>query len=379
MRAFPSRVLVERAAAGDPLVATLERNMPRAVFRVVEELERATRMDPDVLEVVRFRGRFLKPCPGTRHYCCCGYRILHFGTQCTLGCTYCVLQAYLNHPNLRLFSNTDEMLGELERTLAAHPRHLFRIGTGEFTDSLLLDPCTGLSPSLVNAFAGRSNAVLELKTKTDFIENLEGVGHGGNTLLAWSLNAPSVCRREESRAAGLQRRLDAARSAQEWGYFLAFHFDPMIHHPGWREGYGEVLDRLFDAVDPSRVVWISLGALRFMPELGRIMRARHPRSPLPYGEFVRGLDDKMRYFRDIRVELYRFMVERIRTADPELCVYLCMEGLDVWREAFGFSPDEGGGLPAMLDRAVKDRMGVGRDCPFSADDLEREDEERMVR
>jgi spore photoproduct lyase len=50
------------------------------------------------------------------------------------------------------------------------------------------------------------------------------------------------------------------------------------------------------------------------------------------------------------------MVERIRSIDPGLCVYLCMEGRDIWREAFGFVPEERGGLPAMLDRAVEDRM-----------------------
>jgi spore photoproduct lyase len=60
--------------------------------------------------------------------------------------------------------------------------------------------------------------------------------------------------------------------------------------------------------------------------------------------------------------LYSFMVERIRAADPGLCTYLCTEGRDVWREAFGFSPDDRGGLPAMLDGAVRDRMRIGPQC-----------------
>jgi spore photoproduct lyase len=66
----------------------------------------------------------------------------------------------------------------------------------------------------------------------------------------------------------------------------------------------------------------------------------------------------MRYFRDIRVELFRFMRESIHGVDPDLCVYLCMEGEDIWRDVFGFSPEERGGLPSMLDRAVGRRMGV---------------------
>jgi spore photoproduct lyase len=352
----PRKVIVEAEVSASPIVTALERHLPASAFQVVQRMPERPVHDPDVLEVVAFRGRLLKSCPGTRHYFCCGYRILHFGMQCSLGCTYCILQAYLNQPNLRLFGNTDEILKALSEELHSSPDRLYRIGTGEFTDSLLLDPWTGLSRQLVPYFAQQPNAVLELKTKTDFVENLAGLDHGGRTIVAWSLNAEAIVRSEEPLAASLQERLDAARQCAEWGYWLAFHFDPMIEHEGWREGYGEVLDRLFAAVDPRKVMWVSLGALRFMPELKPIILSRHPASGILSGEFVRGLDGKMRYFRDIRVELYRFMVERIREIDPGLCVYLCMEGRDIWREAVGFSPDECGGLPALLDRAVKQRM-----------------------
>jgi spore photoproduct lyase len=352
----PQRIIVEEEVADSPIVSNLRKGLPAAQFSVVDRAPERTVHDPELLEVVAFRGRLLKSCPGTRHYFCCGYRILHFGIQCPLGCSYCVLQAYLNQPNLRVFGNSDAILKTLSEELHAHPDRLYRIGTGEFTDSLLLDPWTGLSRQLVPFFARQPNAVLELKTKTNFVENLADLDHGGRTIVAWSLNAEPIVRHEEPRAASLQERLDAARRCAEWGYRLAFHFDPMIEHEDWRKGYGEVIERLFAAVAPQRVVWVSLGALRFMPELKPIIAARHPASRILGGEFIRGLDGKMRYFRDIRVELYRFLVDRIREFDPGICVYLCMEGRDIWREALGFSPEEQGGLPAMLDRGVKDRM-----------------------
>lgn len=354
----PKKVIVESDVSRSGLADSLRRNLPAAVFETVDRVSDEPCRDPDVLEVVRFRGRFLKSCPGTRHYHCCGYRILHFGTQCTLDCSYCILQAYLNQPNLRLFGNLDDMMEELSDDLANNSGRLHRVGTGEFTDSLLLDPYTGLSRVLVPFFAQRPNAVLELKTKTDFVANLDGLEHNGHTIVAWSLNAEHVRRREEPFAATLEERLRAARFCSERGYFLAFHFDPIIEYPGWRSGYGEVLDMLFGSVDPSRVVWISLGAFRFMPDLKAIIQERHRRSHIPYGEFIRGLDGKMRYFRDIRVEFYSFMLDRIRRADPDLCAYLCMEGDDIWRESFGFSPEDRGGLDGMLDRAVRDRMRV---------------------
>ena len=358
----PHKIVVERTCVDSPLVANLQKNLPSAQLQVVDCIAEQTLADPGAVEVVQFRGRFLKSCPGTKHYFCCGYQILHCGVQCSIDCSYCILQAYLNQPNLRLFGNIDGAFAELRAELEAHPATLYRVGTGEFTDSLLLDAWTQFSRELVPFFAHRPNAVLELKTKTNFIDNLQHLDHGGHAIVAWSLNAPAASRREEARAASLRERFEAARQAAQWGYKLAFHFDPMIAHDGWQKGYAEVLERLFSSVDPAQVVWISLGALRFMPELKAIIQRRHPTSKIVYGEFIRGLDGKMRYFHEIRTELYAFMVERLHRWDPDLCVYLCMEGEDIWRQVFGFSPEERGGLPQMLDAAVKSRMGVGRHC-----------------
>ncbi len=68
----------------------------------------------------------------------------------------------------------------------------------------------------------------------------------------------------------------------------------------------ELLDRY---VDPKKIIWMSLGSFRFMPSLKEVIRRRHPSSELLNGEFVPGLDGKMRYFKPIRMELYAFMRE----------------------------------------------------------------------
>jgi spore photoproduct lyase len=358
IRRPPQKLMVASEVAASPLVQTLRHRLPQVQLTVVDRISDNTPFDPDVLEVVSFKGRFIKKCPGTRHYLCCGYQILHAGIQCNLDCSYCILQAYLNQSNLRIFGNTEDLFAELDAHLHAYPRQLHRFGTGEFTDSLLLDPWTGFSRQLVPFFAERPQAVLELKTKTDFIDGLADLPHQGHTIVAWSLNAEPIRNREESRAASLRQRLAAVRRCAEWGYWLAFHFDPLLEHPNWEKSYRDVVTQLFDQVDPARVVWISLGAFRFMPELKPIIQQRHPHSRILYGEFIRGLDGKMRYFRDIRVELYRVLADAIRQRAPDVCLYLCMESEDIWRSALGFTPEEQGGLATMLDEAVRRRMGV---------------------
>jgi len=306
------------------------------------------------LLLAKNRGKFFKPCPGTREYICCDYQVLNIGMNCPMDCVYCILQAYLNNPYLSFFVNIEDMMAELTGIFALEPDRFRRIGTGEFTDSLALDRLTGLSKVLVEFVRDKNSALLELKTKTAVIENLQDIDHGGRTIVAWSLNSPAIIAREEIRTASLEQRLAAAARCASWGYRIAFHFDPIIYHPGWQQGYRQTIDTLFATVPKDRIAWISMGCLRYLPSLKKIAGLRFPRSRIFHEEFIEGLDGKARYFRTLRVDMYRHLYQQIRHyADPATCIYLCMENNEIWHEVFGYTPDERGGLPGMLDQAVK--------------------------
>ena len=308
------------------------------------------------LFVTRNKGAFLRECPGTRHYTCCGYRILHIGSYCSMDCSYCILQAYFHPPVLQYYVNHDDMLRELERCLSEPG--IRRIGTGEFTDSLIWEPWTGLSRQLALRFAGQERAVLELKTKTVNIDGLLDLAHRRKTILAWSLNTARVIGSEERGTAALEARLHAAARGAGAGYPIAFHFDPVVIYDGCEEEYGQVVERLFAAVPAEQVVWISLGAFRFMPDLKPIVQRRFPESKIVYGQFIAGLDGKARYFKPLRMRVLRSLAQAIQRCAPQTCVYLCMEDDEVWRHALGFTPAERGGLPRMLDEAAMEHCGV---------------------
>ncbi len=301
----------------------------------------------------RNRGRFFKPCPATREYRCCDYQVLNIGMNCPMDCVYCILQAYLNNPWLSFFVNTEDLFAEMNEAFSAEPGRRWRIGTGEFTDSMALDSLTCLSRDLVNFMRDKNNAVLELKTKTACIENLKGLDHNGRTIVAWSLNSPEIMEKEELLTATMEQRLAAAAECADLGYRLAFHFDPIIHHEGWRDGYHQTIEKLFASVPAEKISWISMGCLRYLPSLKNIATSRFPNSIFFYNEFVPGLDNKFRYFRTLREEMYEFIYKGLRkSADDTTCIYMCMESDEIWRKIFGFVPKDHGGLPAMLDRAA---------------------------
>jgi len=351
------RILLEKDAESHGFASRILKKLEGLPLEkeVINEEERKydpLNMDKASLRLMSFPGEFLKPCPGTKAYICCGYKILHIGTNCPLECSYCILQAYFNQPSLRIFVNLEEKLHLIAGVIDSRPDELFRIGTGEFTDSLALDPVTALSDVLMPFVSKRQNAVLELKTKTDNIERLLSSKIRNRIIVSWSLNSPRITSREEHGAPGIRKRLQAAKKCQEEGFVVGFHFDPLIEHPGWKEEYAKTIDMMDRYIDPKGIIWMSLGCLRYMPSLKPIIRRRHPGSAILDGEFVPGLDGKMRYFKPIRTEMYRFVSGRLDQWYGDLGLYLCMESDEIWKKSLGWSPGNSEGLSHYLDKRV---------------------------
>ena len=356
-----SKLFINRQVADHPMTRSIHSRLKlpcetvrsaQQVYQVVLSAPDPVQQGKETLYLTRNRGAFLKKCPGTRHYICCDYQILHIGTFCPMDCTYCVLQTYFHPPILQYFVNHEDLMTELDTVLKKSQNKIRRIGTGEFTDSLIWESWTDLSHLLVQRFATQKHAILELKTKTTAIERLQNLNHNRKTIAAWSLNTNHIIHTQERATASLTARFEAAACCETWGYPLAFHFDPLILYDGCEEDYIRVIENLYSHVSADSIVWISLGTLRFPPSIKTVIQKRFPNSKIIYEEFIKGPDGKMRYFKPLRIKLYRKIVACIRDHAPDAVVYLCMEDDEVWRKSLGFIPDDVGGLPHMLDQSA---------------------------
>ena len=290
----------------------------------------------EVLILKEFPGRLFQKCPGSPGMICCNYLLINTGFNCLYNCTYCYLNSYLNSYGIVQFINTGRMTAEIDLHLAERKDgRVMRIGTGEFTDSLMMDEVTGICAELADRYAGEPGLMLEFKTKSDNIGHLLDLPRRGNTVLAWSLNTVRNIARYEEGSADLERRLAAAGRACGAGYLLAFHFDPVILRDGWEVDYERVMDLLFESVDPERIAWISLGGFRHSPGFRECIAPLFPDEDLTAAELFPGKDGKFRYLKSVRVAMYRHMAERIRDRAGKTFLYLCMESREVWRDVFG--------------------------------------------
>jgi spore photoproduct lyase len=329
---------------------------PDSIYEMLLKSDDPVSLGKKTLFLTQNRGAFIRECPGTSHYTCCSYKILHIGTYCSMDCAYCILQSYFHPPLLQYFVNHNELLDSLNGIFSR--KKIARIGTGEFTDSLIWEQIFPFSETLISRFSGQTYAVLELKTKTIQIDHLLDMKHNRKTIMAWSLNTEKMIHETENRTASLWARLNAARRCEASGYPLAFHFDPIFIYPGCERDYQNVIRLLFKHVSPENVVWISLGTFRYMPDLKWIIERRFPRVILPYGEFIKGMDGKMRYFKPLRIQLYKKIIAEIKKCAPDIVIYFCMEDDEVWQKALGCSPSEFGGLPQILDACVSKHCGI---------------------
>lgn len=339
-------VFIERGEEDSAVAGLVRERLPGVPAHVVDDFRAAVPRDftggKRVLAVQRHRGTFLQHCPaGTTGMVCCNYLVVNFASNCPFDCSYCFLQDYLsNNPALKVFSNPEEGLKELDSVLRQRTGRTLRIGTGELADSLALDPLTDLSRTLVPFFAARDNVLLELKTKSTCIDNLLTLDPRDRVVVSWSVNARSIVASEEHGTASLDERVDAARRVQGAGYLVGFHFDPLVAHEGWEEGYREAIDTVFSRLDLRRVAWVSLGSLRMTPRLKSAIRRRHDLGQVLTGELVPGPDGKERVWRGLRVKMYRRMLSWLREVDESIPLYICMEPAGVWEKVFGEAPSD---------------------------------------
>ena len=327
---YPKTVYIETSVQDSELAARVRAAFPNAQFK---ETDGKTQVGSpnfsrrlDTLLIHREKYDFLKPCPCSCAAACCGYNLINLGFGCRFECEYCFLQQYQNLHAVLLPANLDEFLNKIDgASFRKGPFDRPRIGSGEFTDSLVFDDLTRYSQKLVPFFRARPHLQFEFKTKSVNIGGLLEAGGCENVVVSWSVNSDKITDTAEHFTPGLSARLAAACEVARAGYRLGFHFDPVVIYDGWQQDYARTVEQMADTLPKDKVAWISVGTLRFSRELKKMIENRFPQNTILDGEFLLDFDGKMRYGDSQRKEVYQFLLPLLRKVFPHTHVYLCME------------------------------------------------------
>ncbi len=338
----PKKIYIENEAKEYALTKNILKKFPDSETIYIEKIKNIKRswkhflhsIGKDELFLVKENYDIFKSCPCSSNVISCGYYIFNLGFGCPYDCSYCYLQHYTNFPGIILQVNINEILDKLKNILNTANKHILRIGTGEFTDSLVFDNITEYSKYIVPFFAHTSH-LLELKTKSINIDNLLNLDHNNKTVVSWSLNTPYIIEKEELFTPSLENRLKAAKKVIKAGYKVGFHFDPIIYYDNWEKDYKDTIDMMFDYAK-NNILWISLGTLRFHRDLKKIIETRFPDNVMLDGELILdNIDKKMRYPEKLKTYMFDTIMNYIKKQDKKILVYMCMEDKTIWQNIYG--------------------------------------------
>jgi spore photoproduct lyase len=336
----PKKIFIEKEVVNSPVTKQIINKLPDVTVEYIDDY-RNIRIEGNTTDDVYIESKECLAIAGkkgglVKEFRCrdgiignTEYFISH-GNNCNLDCEYCFLQSYFDNAVPTVFINHDEILTAIKDVLLAAGDKKTVFHAGELCDALAFDDLTGLSRKLIPLFSEYPNAGLELRTKTTTIENLLTISSSSNIVISWTFSPQLIVDAYEHKTPPLEERVRAAGEVQRAGYNVGICLDPIILCEDWFNNYKSMLEMLFDRLDIAKIKFVSLGGFRYLPSLTRVIRDRNPETNLLLGEFVPCIDGKYRYFRPIRVEVYREIGKAIREITRDVKMSLCMETPEVW-------------------------------------------------
>lgn len=275
-----------------------------------------------------------------------GYE-LHMAWGCLHRCSYCNIGGFVH-----IMLNVEEYVERLADFLPRHPECcLWKFDN--HTDMPAFEPEHGASAALVDLFAKQRDQFLLLYTKSDNVDFLLPLDHGGKTLVSWTLSCETVARDVEKKSPPTAARLEAIRKCAAAGYPVRVRLSPVVPVREWRRENADMIGRLFANADvplvtmdmfkhigPNRAPAIlDLDSLdpAFASSVQRFADMApedRPRPIVPNGKQL--FPDKL------REKVYRFFLGEIRRHSPRTRVALCGETPDMWRalaDELGMTPE----------------------------------------
>jgi len=200
--------------------------------------------------------------------------------NCNFWCEYCYLYlTFRTQPVSTHFINYEKMFDEIIKfDRSKKPKSLRVLNLGELGDPLAVDYITGFAKQIIPFMPEHAPGTrLLFLTKSDCVDDILHLDHGGQSIISFSVNTNSVFQKLEHRTASPEARLTAAAKAQKAGYEVRLRIDPVIFYSTWEEDYISLVDNIFEYVQPTR---ITIGEYRPSNGLANHISSRFPDSPL---------------------------------------------------------------------------------------------------
>jgi spore photoproduct lyase len=264
---------------------------------------------------------------------------IHCAFGCYHRCAYCHCD-----PHFHIACDLETLAAKLPGLFEEHPlQQLWKFDN--WTDTVVLEPEYGASELFVPLFADTADRFLMLYTKSDNVDHLLGLRHGGHTIVNWSVSTATQSRRIELNAPDTFARIEAMRRCREAGYTVRARISPIVPIVGWREEMRATLDALLttgrpDVVTVDVVGWCQPEVMSgFMdvsmlePQYRRALEGLIASGVKTHGKHL--------FPHELREPILRFVIEEVHARSPKTPVAICNETRGMWDalgEVIGMEP-----------------------------------------
>jgi len=215
---------------------------------------------------------------------------LPLATGCMGHCHYCYLQTTLGaKPYIRVYVNTEDIFAAAKSYIEERAPEPTRFEAACTSDPVGLEHLTGSLAEAIEFMANQPLGRLRFVTKYHHVDSLLPLRHNGHTRIRFSVNSDYVIRNFEPGTSRFHERIEAAGRIGKAGYPLGFIVAPIIWYDGWREGYGELFDKLAEALPPEATTDLTFELIqhRFTKTAKTVIEKRYPKSKLEMDEAKR--------------------------------------------------------------------------------------------
>lgn len=273
------------------------------------------------------KGQLVKEAPNayglgnSRHY----YFIHSY--NCIYECQYCYLQGYFKSPDLVFFTNHQEILQEMEtKILQENSNQVVWFHAGEFSDSLALNHISQEWSEYWPLFKKYPNVILELRTKSTNTRKLLQLEPIPNCVVSFSLSPNTASKKFDLKTPSTLQRIKAMQKLSGQGFKLAVHLDPVIFKENFEKEYSQLLLQLQNNIPFNQLAYLSLGVVRFTPEVYRHVQKNYPESDIFHNDLIKTDNNLLRYSKSLRL----FILKKLKKLSMNLGleeekIYFCME------------------------------------------------------
>ena len=229
---------------------------------------------------------------------------------------------------------TDELKREISNYYAENSKNPLWINISEYSDVLGLDPITNQIDELMQLVQQDPQFNFKLRTKTANIHNFLKYDGKDQVQVTFSLNTDYVTQKYELDSSPLEQTIAAINALlQKGGYQILIAIEPIIKYNGYEKDYRDLIKRLKEEIDLSRIAKIKVGTVRYKTRLKNYIKNVHPKSGLvsrnqQLVEPQPG-DKRWRYSKDERLKIYSVIQDELKSV-PSIKLGLGSENPDLW-------------------------------------------------